>query len=69
MDFFESMAMSGGNPAVAAGMHSASQKKGKEIIVRTGPPPRGVKRPEGYVAVYDLNGHFVGWMPVDKIVL
>lgn len=67
MDFFESMAFANGNAAKAAAIHSAFQKKGKEITVRTGPAPTGVTIPENGVAVYDMDGNYLGWVNVNKI--
>lgn len=47
MDFFESMAMSGGNFAIAAGMHTAANSSPERPTPagRRGPPPSGVHPP------------------------
>lgn len=63
MDFFESMAMSGGNPAIAAGMHttSSSAPGHPEPAGRRGPPPHGVTIPPNAYAIYSRSGKYLGW--------
>lgn len=63
MDFFESMAMSGGDPAIAAGMHTASSSApGRpEPAGRRGPPPPGVTIPPNAYAIYSRSGKYLGW--------
>ena len=63
MDFFESMAMSGGNFAIAAGMHTASSSAPRrpEPAGRRGPPPPGVTIPPNAYAIYSRSGKYLGW--------
>ena len=56
MDFFESMALSGGDPAVAAGMHTAADSSPE----RPTPPP-GVAIPPNAYAIYSRSGKYLGW--------
>lgn len=63
MDFFESMAMSGGNPAIAAGMHTASSSAPERPTPagHRGPPPPGVTIPPNAYAIYSRSGKYLGW--------
>ena len=63
MDFFESMAMSGGEPAVAAGMHTASNSTSEctTLASHRGPPPPGVIIPSNAYAIYSHSGKYLGW--------
>ena len=63
MDFFESMAMYSGNPAIAAGMHTASSSAPRrpEPAGRRGPPPPGVTIPPNAYAIYSRSGKYLGW--------
>lgn len=62
MDFFESMAMSGGDPAVAAGMHTAANSSSERPTPagRRGPPPPGVTIPPHAYAIYSRSGKYLG---------
>lgn len=63
MDFFESMALSGGDPAVAAGMHAAANSSPERPTPagRRGPPPPGVTIPPNAYAIYSRSGKYLGW--------
>lgn len=63
MDFFESMDMSGGNPAIAAGMHTAANSSPERPTPagRRGPPPPGVTIPPNAYAIYSRSGKYLGW--------
>lgn len=63
MDIFESMAMSGGDPAVAAGMHTAKNSSPKHSTPagRCGLPPPGVTIPPNAYAIYSRSGKYLGW--------
>lgn len=57
------MAMSGGNLAIAAGMHTASSSAPRrpEPADRRGPPPPGVTIPPNAYAIYSRSGKYLGW--------
>ena len=63
MDFFESMAMSGGDPAVAAGMHTDANSSPERPTPagHRGPPPHGVTIPPNAYAIYSHSGKYLGW--------
>lgn len=63
MDFFESMTLSGGDPAVAAGMHTAanSSRKRSTPTGYRGDPPPGVTIPPNAYAIYSRSGKYLGW--------
>ena len=61
MDLFESMAMSGDDPAVAAGMHTAGNSPPERPTPagRCGPP--GATIPPNAYAIYSRSGKYLGW--------
>ncbi len=62
MDFFESMAMAGGDSAAAAGMHtSAAASMRPTPVGHRGPPPPGVSIPDNAYAIYSREGKYLGW--------
>lgn len=63
MDFFESMAMSGGDPAVAAGMHTDANSSPERPTPagHCGSPPPGITIPPNAYTIYSRSGKYLGW--------